>query len=325
MALIECSECGSEISSKASACPKCGNPLDPVRRAYVEALAATIAADGAVDADEIRKLYEIHALLGTSEADRLNLIRRLALEPQTFTDVELPEEILRDEELRMALAKDLLFIEKTQESNATKQVVQQLLAQIRLTPEQTKVMTDWVTWENQLLRRMGAGDECLADESDPREIASRAAAVGVPLTMLYMAGTRGFSAPGITSGLASLGKMSGLAQMGQLAGLVKGKLPGLAKLKVGWNPMTAGIAALIIAGVTVKKLSDFAAGISNREAKVLRERLEEFRTVQLSAATRLAGDIPRLEGVLGAEPDDRSAQVLSDMQVALRMIEDGTK
>lgn len=27
MALIECDECGAEVSSKAAACPKCGNPL----------------------------------------------------------------------------------------------------------------------------------------------------------------------------------------------------------------------------------------------------------------------------------------------------------
>ena len=27
MALIECPECGSEVSSEAAACPKCGHPL----------------------------------------------------------------------------------------------------------------------------------------------------------------------------------------------------------------------------------------------------------------------------------------------------------
>ena len=35
MALIECSECNSEVSSHASACPKCGNPItggNPVKK-----------------------------------------------------------------------------------------------------------------------------------------------------------------------------------------------------------------------------------------------------------------------------------------------------
>ena len=27
MALIECSECGKEVSEKAAACPSCGNPI----------------------------------------------------------------------------------------------------------------------------------------------------------------------------------------------------------------------------------------------------------------------------------------------------------
>ncbi|MGS1028816.1 OB-fold protein [Burkholderia glumae] len=30
MALVKCSECGSDVSDKAAACPKCGNPMSPV-------------------------------------------------------------------------------------------------------------------------------------------------------------------------------------------------------------------------------------------------------------------------------------------------------
>lgn len=279
---------------------------DSVRSAYLAAMAAIIAADGVVDAEEIRKLYGAHALLGTGDAERLDLLRRIALERENLGDFELPEEILDDEALRMALAKDALFIEMTQDGNATRQAVQRLLAQIRLTPEQLKVMTDWVTWENQLLRHMGAGDESMANAHDPREIVSRAASVGVPLGALYMAGITGFGAAGITSGLASIGAASGLVVL-------------------GLNPMTAGIAGLIIAGVTVKKLSDYAMGNSSGEAKALRKRLEEFRTVQLGAATRLAGDIPRVEALIIAEPDERWARVPDDMRAALKKIEDSAK
>lgn len=283
---------------------------DSVRSAYLAAMAAIIAADGVVDAEEIRKLYGVHALLGTGDAERLDLLRRIALERENLGDFELPEEILDDEALRMALAKDALFIEMTQDGNATRQAVQRLLAQIRLTPEQLKVMTDWVNWENELLRRMGAGDECMANAFDPREIVSRAASVGVPLGALYMAGTTGFGAIGITSGLATIGTVSGLAG-------------GLAVL--GLNPMTAGIAGLIIAGVTVKKLADYAMGNSSGEAKALRKRLEEFRTVQLGAATRLAGDIPRLKALVIAEPDERWARVPGAMRTALKEIESSAK
>jgi hypothetical protein len=37
MALINCSECDHEVSEKAEACPKCGNPIAPVRRAPMAA------------------------------------------------------------------------------------------------------------------------------------------------------------------------------------------------------------------------------------------------------------------------------------------------
>ena len=279
---------------------------DSVRSAYLTTMAAAIAADGVVDAEEIRKLYEVHALLGTGDAERLDLLRRIVLERENLGDFELPEEILDDKELRMALAKDALFIEMTRNRNATRQGVQRLLAQIRLTPEQLKVMTDWVTWENELLRRMGAGDESMANALDPREIVSRAATVGVPLGALYMAGTTGFGAIGISSGLAYIGGLSGLAVL-------------------GLNPMTAGIAGLVIAGVTVKKLSDYAMGNSSGETKALRKRLEEFRAVKLGAATRLAGDIPRLEALLIAEPDERFARVPGEMRAALKEIENSAK
>ncbi len=310
MVIAECPECGSGVSSKAVSCPQCGNPLNPARAAYLTAMAATIVADGAVDAEEIRRLYGIHALLGTGDAERVGLLRRVVLEPEGLGDFELPPAILDNEELRMALAKDALFIEKTQDTNATREAVQRLLAQIRLTPEQLKVMEDWVTWENGLLRQMGAGDEHMANALDPREMASRAAAVGVPLGVLYMAGITGFSAVGITSGLAAIGTTAGLASSLALLGL---------------NPMTAGIAGLIIVGITVKKVSDFALRKVGGDPEELRKRLQEYRTVQLRAATCLAGDIPRVEGMFAPEPDDRSAQVLSAMRAALNELEDIVK
>ena len=37
MALIKCPECGADISEKASACPKCGCPLDITKQVMSDA------------------------------------------------------------------------------------------------------------------------------------------------------------------------------------------------------------------------------------------------------------------------------------------------
>jgi hypothetical protein len=89
--------------------------------------------------------------------------------------------------------------------------------------------------------------------------------------------------------------------------------------------MTAGIAGLIIAGITVKKVSDYAMRHSGGETKESRKHLEEFRRVQLGAATRLAGDIPRVEALIIAQPDERWTRVPGEMRAALKEIENSAK
>jgi hypothetical protein len=83
-----------------------------------------------------------------------------------------------------------------------------------------------------------------------------------------MAGIAGFSAVGITSGLAALGSLSGLAVL-------------------GLNPMTAGIGALILGGVAVKKIADFALSGDNSEQSQLRA----FQQSRLAAKEALAADL----------------------------------
>lgn len=37
MALIQCEECGAQISDRAKTCPKCGNPIEDIRFAEIDA------------------------------------------------------------------------------------------------------------------------------------------------------------------------------------------------------------------------------------------------------------------------------------------------
>jgi len=102
-----------------------------------------------------------------------------------------------------------------------------------------------------------------------------AVSVGVPLSALYFSGAAvGFSAVGITSGLAALGSASGLVLL-------------------GLNPMTAGIAALIITGVSVKKLCDFA--LKSGKKKQIEAALKQAEEMQQRYREYLLHDMNELE------------------------------
>ena len=280
---------------------------DTGRLNYVTLVARTIVAAGQVGSKELTKLYEVFAVMDTSDSDRLNLLERLVFEREDLKELSVPPEILEVDEIRMALGKDALCIGQIQSDGFTRDSIAKLLNELRLTPEQIRVMTDWVSLENKILRQLGAGQEWMAPENDAKEILSRAAAVGIPLGTLYAAGITGFSAVGITSGLAAIGGYTGLGIL-------------------GLNPMTAGIAGLIIAGVTVKKVADFALGNSNAGAKAIQAQIEQHRIVQLKAANRLAGDIPRfplLGGMWGIFRRGRRKKMVEVMRNSLLMLENG--
>jgi len=278
------------------------------RNAYQLMVAKAIIADGDVDPDEIARLYTVFAALETGPAERLELVQRLAFKPDELDQEPVPDEILQHDELRFALARDALFVGQLQQGDeATQHEVQKILGQIQLTPEQADVMFDWVSYENGLLRKLGAGDEWMAPENSVKEFTARAAAVGLPLSALYVAGSVvGFSAAGISSGLATIGAYTGLTVL-------------------GLNPMTAGIAGLIIAGVSIKKIADYALSASGAGEVAQAAKTAEVVALQLRAATRLAQDIPEfaeLPGILRGKARKHMTAVLQDSLI--KMLERAT-
>ncbi len=272
------------------------------RNGYQLMVAKTIIADGDVDPDEIARLYTVFAVLDTGPAERLELVQQLAFEPDELDQAPVPDEILQNDELRFALARDALFVGQLQQGDeATQREVQKILGQIQLTPEQADVMFDWVSFENSLLRRLGAGDEWLSPENSVKEFTARAAAVSLPLGALYVAGRAGLSGSGITSALAAIGRASGL-------------------MVLRLNAMTAGVAALIMAGITIKTLADYALSSSPDEAQADALRVAEVVSLQLRAATRLAQDIPEfaaLPGILRSKSRKHMTAVLQDALVKM--------
>lgn len=238
-------------------------------QAYLLALLSAIAADGVFSAEEIIRIYTLFALLSVPPSTRLQLLESLICgrfaKP---SDRMITAGIMENDEARTSLAKDLMFLESKSEDNQTLNMIRAYLRQLKLTPEQASVIRNFVDVENQILDQLGAGKEWQADGDSWKELVSRAAAVGVPLAALNMAGMAGFSAVGITSGLAALGSMSGLAIL-------------------GLNPMTAGIGALILGGVAVKKIADYAlSGEAGDQSQ-----LHAFQQSRLAAKEALTADL----------------------------------
>jgi hypothetical protein len=241
------------------------------KQAYLLALLSAMAADGIFSAEEMIRIYSLFALLDVNAPSRLQLLEDLIRgRYASLTDKTIPPGIVQSDELRTSLAKDLMFLESKSEDNRTLNLIRAYLRQLNLTPDQANVIRNFVAVENQILEHLGAGKEWQADPDSWKELASRAAAVGVPLAALNMAGITGFSAVGITSGLAALGSMSGLAVL-------------------GLNPMTAGIGALILGGVAVKKIADFALSGDNSDQSQIRS----FQQSRLAAREALAADLNR--------------------------------
>lgn len=239
------------------------------KHSYLLALLSAISADGVYSTEEIIRIYTLFALLSVPPSSRTELLENLICGRLSVSGEEqIAPTILQDEKARTSLAKDLMFLESKSEDNRTLNLIRAYLRQIQLTPEQTSVIRNFVSIENQILEQLGAGKEWQADADSWKELVSRAAAVGVPLAALNMAGIAGCSAVGITSGLAALGSLSGLAVL-------------------GLNPMTAGIGALILGGVAIKKIADFALSGDDSE----KSQLLAFQQSRLAAREALAADL----------------------------------
>jgi hypothetical protein len=245
--------------------------LNPDERdGYLEALLAVVTADGVLDTEEVIKIYKLFSLLDIGVVNRRSIIEDLVTQAETFSSASVSKPILANEALKILLAKDLTLLkERSSDSNA-KRVARQYLESINLSQEQAEVIGKFIAVENEILASLGAGEEWIADEKSWKELVSRAAAVGVPLAALNIAGIAGFSAVGITSGLAALGGMSGLVIL-------------------GLNPMTAGIGALILGGVAVKKIADYVL-TSDDSDKV--SQLDAYKKARAEAQESIEADLP---------------------------------
>jgi hypothetical protein len=236
---------------------------------YVQALVPIALASGRIGDSALARLYQLFAMTELSQNNRLEILREVFLRGRVPGD---SGSTFYTSEIQLSLAKDAIALSDTT-SSSTIDVAQNLLQRLKLTPGQIDFLHTWIDWENRIMDKIGRGDLHVRSEDLPTELLSKATAVGVPLTALYFSGSVvGFGAAGITSGLATIGSAS------LLAGL-------------GLNPMTAGIAALIVGGIAIKKLLDAILPNTREDAKRLEHSLELMRTIRRRYRDYLHEDI----------------------------------
>ncbi len=203
---------------------------------YLNALLYLLVPFDPPEERQLQRLYQILAMMELSSDRRQAFLKTLFLSTDPPDSGGLSP---TDEVVRLSLGKDLLALahSSSPEENRAGRIAL-LVKGLQLTSDQVKVLNQWTDWENKALAKIGRSDLTVESKDLPVEAMKKASAVGVPLTALYMSGSVvGFGAAGITSGLATIGSAAGLTAL-------------------GLNPMTAGIAALILGGVAVKKILD---------------------------------------------------------------------
>lgn len=155
------------------------------------------------------------------------------------------------EGIKYSILKDVIWFsgielrnkkpEEQLQSVESKPHVKEISSLLGITQEQVEVILQAMSLDQAIL----SGD--LTDSmltSMAKDLASKAAGVGVPLAALYLSGTMGLSAAGITSALAFLG-------FGGILGL---------------SSMVTGIGVLVLAGVGIYQGVKYATGAGERDA-----------------------------------------------------------
>jgi len=204
------------------------------KKLYIEILKHYIFQYKKPDINNLRRIYQIFAMMDLSQDERLDFLNIL----NNQDSVELQDEDLNKLNIKtkISLLKDLEYfhINDFKHSFQSNEIIKRL----GLPQKFYQFIVDWLNWENKIMKKIGRHDLVVNKEDIPVELFKKATSLGIPLTALYLSGSViGFSAVGITSGLTAIGNIS------LLVGL-------------GLNPMAAGIVALLVLGISIKKILD---------------------------------------------------------------------
>ncbi|NMD71262.1 hypothetical protein HHO41_13235 [Bacillus sp. DNRA2] len=210
-----------------------------------------------VDEDmDQKELVEIYSLMGQLKFDvqqRMEIRNYITMTDQDIhsllgeMDTEIPEG--SEEVLHLSLLKDCIRISKASINGLAetqRNFIHSIARIYSVSDDKISFLEEACELEGKILNGQISDSEITKNIKD---MAAKGGAVGVPIAAVYLSGTAGVSAVGITSGLATLG-------LGGLFGL---------------SAMVTGIGVAVLIGVGTYKTVKWATGGSEREKANKRE------------------------------------------------------
>jgi hypothetical protein len=168
---------------------------------YLNGLGAALSSSEALSEKQLRRVYEIFAVLNVSAEQRLRFLRILS-RTSPVRRIKLPR--WDDESWRTSFAKDVLTVARGGGGNLH-QRIERLQRSLGLDLRELEILWQFVRWDDEVCERIRRGNFRLAPDLEPAALLANAATVGVSLPGLFLTHTRAaFAAAGVPRGPARL-------------------------------------------------------------------------------------------------------------------------
>jgi hypothetical protein len=168
---------------------------------YLKGLGVALNSSEALSEKQLRRAYEIFAVLKVPADQRLRFLRLLSRASRARR-ITLPR--WDDDSWRISFAKDALTLARGT-GGKLHQRIERLQRNLELDLRELEILWRFVRWDDELCERIREGNFRLASELEPAALLADAATVGVSLPGLFLTSTRAaFAAAGVPRGPARL-------------------------------------------------------------------------------------------------------------------------
>jgi hypothetical protein len=168
---------------------------------YLSGLGVALSSSEPLSEKQLRRVYEIFAVLNVSAEQRLWFLRRLS-RASPIRRITLSR--WDDDNWRISFVKDALTLARGG-GGKLHQRIERLQRSLGLEPREFEILWRFVRWDDDLCERIRKGNFRLVPELEPAALLADAATVGVSLPGLFLTSTRAaFAAAGVPRGPARL-------------------------------------------------------------------------------------------------------------------------